>query len=174
MEDFQYRSLWTNDSMRQFICPWVGQCKYQYQICFCICVCAFLGHHLLPIHSYELDISIIMWYQNSVLSIFTHIQIFTYISGKVVVTTALCIFSVVITTSPHWRLMVYYVYFWSGDHIHRLLDLDKIHCQDISVLFIFRRHHDQSTTVDWVYFRSGDNIFWSQRCMRVMEFTLLI
>jgi hypothetical protein len=29
-----------------------------------------------------------------------------YIFGKVVTTTAFCIFSVVITTAPHWRLLV--------------------------------------------------------------------
>ena len=36
----------------------------------------FVGPCLSPIHSCELDISIIMWYQNSVLSIFTQIHIF--------------------------------------------------------------------------------------------------
>ena len=34
-----------------------------------------------------------------------------YIFGKEVVTTAFCIFIVVITTAPHLRLMVHYVFF---------------------------------------------------------------
>ena len=36
----------------------------------------FVGPCLFPIHSCELDISIIMWYQNSVPSIFTQLHIF--------------------------------------------------------------------------------------------------
>ena len=35
-----------------------------------------VGPCLLPIHSCELDISIIMWYQNSVPSIFTQLHVF--------------------------------------------------------------------------------------------------
>ena len=66
---------------------------------------------LFPIHSCKLEISIIMWYQNSVPNIFTQLHISTYIFGKVVVTTSFYIFIVVITTAPHWSSLVYYVYF---------------------------------------------------------------
>ena len=45
----------------------------------------FMGPHLFPIHSYELEISITMWCQNYVPSIFTQLQIFTYIFGKVII-----------------------------------------------------------------------------------------
>ena len=76
---------------------------------------------LFPIHSCKLEISIIMWYQNSVPNIFTQLHISTYIFGEVVVTTSFYIFSVVITTAPHWSSLVYYVYFWSGNNHHRLL-----------------------------------------------------
>ena len=72
---------------------------------------ASLIPQFLPRHSSELDISIIMWYQNPVPSIFTQLHIFTCIFGKVVVTTTFCIFSIVVTTAPNWRLLVYYVYF---------------------------------------------------------------
>ena len=34
-----------------------------------------------------------------------------YIFGKVFITTAFYIFSGIITTAPHWRLLMYYVYF---------------------------------------------------------------
>ena len=70
----------------------------------------FVVPHLFPIHSCELDIFIIMWYQNSVPSIFTQLQIFHIYFDKVVVTTAVFILSIVITTAPYWRLLVYYVY----------------------------------------------------------------
>ena len=45
----------------------------------------FMGPRLFPIHSYELEISITMWCQNYVPSIFTQLQIFTYIFGKVII-----------------------------------------------------------------------------------------
>ena len=35
-----------------------------------------------------------------------------YIICKIVVTIAFCVFSFVITPSPHWRLLVYYLYFY--------------------------------------------------------------
>ena len=137
-EDFQDRSLRTNYSQKEFHFPQLGQCQDQYKTYSHIRVCDMWG---LTCFS-ELDISIIMWYQNYVLSIFTQLHIFTYNFGKVVVTTALCIFSVVIATATHWRLLVYYVYFWSCDHHHQMLGPVYNHCQGLSVLFIFCRHHD--------------------------------
>ena len=150
-EDFQDWSLRIDYSWTQFRFPRLGQCQYKYQIYSCIRVWDFWGLACSPSTPVSLKFPLlcgtkIMYRLYLLRSIFS-----TYIFGKEVVTTALYIFSVVITTDPHWSILVYYVYFWSGNHHHRLLSPVWQHWHALSVLFIFRYHHDQSTTCCLVY-----------------------
>ena len=126
----------------------LGSISYQYKIYSCIRVCNLWGLTCSQSTSVRLTFPLlcgnkIIYRVYLLSSIF-----FTYVFSKVVVTAAFCIFSVVITTAPHWRFLVCYVYYLSGDHHHRIFGPVYNHCQALSVLFIFIHHHDQSTTVN--------------------------
>ena len=119
---FQDWLLYTYSSHTQFRCPCLGKCQDQYQFYSCICVCYFWGLTCYPstpvILTFELLCGTkILYWVYLLSSIF-----FTYIFCKVVVTTELCIFTVVITTDLHWKLLIYYVYFCWGDYHRRILN----------------------------------------------------
>ena len=112
--------LWINTSWRKYPCPRLGQCRDQFYFCIRL---RFVGTHLFPIHSCELEITIILCYHNSVRIIFTHLQICNiylwscHRHDQICQSTIgfsvqyilfsdfqLCIFSVVVMMAPRWRL----------------------------------------------------------------------
>ena len=105
-EYFQGRSSRTNYSGRKLRCPRLVQCQYQYQICSFIRICDLWGLTCSPSTPMSLKFPLLcgtkILYQVYLLSS----TFFTYIFGQVVVTTALCIFSAVITAATYWRSQV--------------------------------------------------------------------
>ena len=109
-QDCRVWLLHTNYSLRQFCCLLLNQCHYQYQFYSRIRVCDFWGLTCSPCNSMIMEFTLLrgikIMHQVYLLSSL----FFTYIFGKVVVTTAFYIFSVVITTDPHWRLLVFCIF----------------------------------------------------------------
>ena len=125
-EYFQDQLLWTDYSQKKFHFPRLVQYQDEYQFYSRICVCDLWVFTFSPSSSVSLTFSLLCGTKN-LYRVYLLSSLFSkYIFVKVVFTTALCIFSVVIMKAPHWRLLVKYVCFYQEIFITGCKALSRI------------------------------------------------
>ena len=112
-EGSQNQLLRTNYYWRHFRCPFLVQCQYQCQFYSCICVFDLWGLTCLPVTPVRLTFLLIFGTKILYQVCLLRSRFSMYIFGRL----AFCIFSVVVTMDPRWRILVLFCMFlitWSS------------------------------------------------------------